>query len=146
LTAQLCEDDKAMDVKSLVVPNCLNEQRARVMLGSAFADPGAGDTAVRTVVVGTAEQAKQLGFAGSPAVLLAGADPSPPAERSKGLACRMYTQPGGGPQGELQTGAVVVVIRRAAAEPEAARAAALCQDRWCGAAERAAIDSAAGRS
>ncbi len=61
-----------MDVKSLVVPNCPNEQRARVMLGSAFADPGAGDTAVRTVVVGTAGQAKQLGFAGSPAVLLAG--------------------------------------------------------------------------
>ncbi len=135
-----------MDVKLLVVPNCPNEHRARVMLDSAFADPGAGATAVRTVVVGTAEQAKQLGFAGSPAVLLAGADPFSSAERSKGLACRMYTQPGGGPQGELETGAVVVVIRRAAAEPEAARAAAPCQDRWCGAAERAAIDSAAGRS
>ncbi len=138
-------DDEAMDVKLLVGSNCSNEQRFRVVLRRAFAGAGAGDTAVRTVVVGAAEQAKRLGFAGSPATLLDGADPFSSAERSTGLACRMYTQPGGGPQGVLETGALVVVIRRAAAEPDAG-AAALCQDRRCGAAEqRAAIDSAAGR-
>ncbi len=134
-----------MDVKLLVVSNCSNEQPVGEMLRRALAGAGAGHTAVRTVVVGTAEQATRLGFAGSPAVLLDGADPFSSAERSKGLPSRMYTQPGGGPQGVLETGALVVVIGRAAAEPEAARAAALFQDRWCGAAERAAIDSAAGR-
>jgi hypothetical protein len=144
--AQGSGDDEAMDVKLLVGSNCPNEQPAGEMLRRAFADAGAGDTAVHTVVVGAAEHAKQLGFAGSPAVLLDGADPVSSAEHSTGLACRMYTQPGGGPQGVMETGALVVVIRRAAAEPEAARAATLCQDRRCGAAEqRAAIDSAAGR-
>ncbi len=142
--AQGSRDDEAMDVKLLVGSNCPNEQPAGEMLRRAFADAGAGDTAVHTVVVGAVEHAKQLGFAGSPATLLDGADPFSSAERSTGLACRMYTQPGGGPQGVLETAALVVVIRRAAAKPDPG-AAVPCQDRRRGAAEHTAIDSAAGR-
>jgi len=142
LTAQLGEDDKTMDVQLLVVPNCPNEQRAREMLRHALTDAGAGDTPIRTVVVSTAERAEQLGFAGSPTILLDGADPFPSAEHCTGLSCRMCAHRSG-PQGVPEVTALIAAIRRAAAEPDAG-AAALCQDRRRSAAEQTAIDSAAG--
>ncbi|MEP7021897.1 MAG: hypothetical protein ABI808_14725, partial [Pseudonocardiales bacterium] len=50
-------DDVLMDVQLLVVPNCSNEQEARVVLRRALADAGVGDLPIRTFVVSTAEQA-----------------------------------------------------------------------------------------
>jgi len=44
------------------------------------------------------EEAERLGFAGSPTVVVDGADPFPTGDEPTGLACRMYATPDG-PQG-----------------------------------------------
>jgi hypothetical protein len=112
-----------VDVQLLVVPDCPNEPETRELLRRALGETGTGDSPIRIVVVSTAEQARELGFAGSPTILLDGADPFPPAEHATGLACRMYAQPGG-PQGAPELAALVAAIRgHKAAEPNAAEAA-----------------------
>jgi len=115
VTAQLSGDDEAMDVQLLVILDCPNEQRAREMLRRALADAGAGDIPIQTVVVDTAEQAEQLGFPGSPTILLDRVDAFPSVQQSPGLACRMYSQPGGS-HGVPEMVALVAAIRRHAAE------------------------------
>ncbi len=48
--------------------------------------------------VRTQEEAEQLGFHGSPAILIDGRDPFERADAPVGLACRLYDTPDG-PQG-----------------------------------------------
>ncbi len=134
-----------MDVQLLVVPDCSNEHRARDLLHRALIEAGAGDSPIRTVVVSTAEQAQELGFAGSPTILLNGADPFPKPDLPSALACRMYPQPGG-PRGVPDIGALVAAIRRRAAGHSSTEAGCPpVSDRPTSAAVQAATDIAAGR-
>lgn len=48
--------------------------------------------------VDTPEEAAQVGFAGSPTVLIDGGDPFVTGDQPSGLACRVYATPSG-PQG-----------------------------------------------
>ena len=50
---------------------------------------------VETVAVETDEQAHQLGFTGSPTVLLGGRDPFATPSAPAALACRVYATPAG---------------------------------------------------
>lgn len=45
--------------------------------------------------VATPQQAARLGFAGSPTVLINGADPFATGDESTGLSCRVYNTPDG---------------------------------------------------
>lgn len=74
----------------MVVPGCPNEGRAAVVLGQALADVGLADVPVRTVVVVSQRQAEQLGFVGSPTILVNGVDPFGTEGQAPGLACRVY--------------------------------------------------------
>lgn len=144
MTARRCWDDGAMDVQLLVIPNCPNEQQAREQLRRPL-EVGAGDTPIGTVTVTTAAQAEQLTFAGSPTIMLDRVDPFPLPQRCPGLACRMYTQPGG-PEGVPEMAALVAAIRRSAVKgssPEADCRPGL--DRRSSAVVQSAIDVAAGR-
>lgn len=141
---RFARDDVLMDVQLLVVPNCSNEQEARVVLRRALADARVGDLPIRTLVVSTAEQAQDLSFTGSPTVLLDGADPFPTPDLPRALACRMYPQPGGGPRGVPEVQALVAAIRRAA-EHSSTEADPPELDSRASAAAQAAIDIAAGR-
>lgn len=53
---------------------------------------------LRHARVETPEEAERLGFAGSPTVLVDGADPFATGDEPTGLACRVYATPEG-PQG-----------------------------------------------
>lgn len=134
-----------MDVQLLVVPDCSNEQEARDQLHRALAEAGVGDAPIHTVVVSTAEQAKDLGFAGSPTVLLMGADPFPTPDLPSALACRMYPQPGGGLRGVPDMGPLVAAIREAAGHSSTEADCPPVLDRPGSAEAQAAIDIAAGR-
>jgi len=55
-----------VDIELLVVPNCPNESRALLALGSAFERVGLGAQPVRVTVVTNQDQAEDRGFVGSP--------------------------------------------------------------------------------
>ncbi|MGW0335474.1 DsbA family protein [Streptomyces sp. NPDC003011] len=79
-----------MDIELLVVPDCPNESPARDLLTRALADVGLPDQDVLIRVVDNQRQAAELGFVGSPTVLINGADPFAEPGREAGLACRVY--------------------------------------------------------
>ena len=65
---------------------CPSTERALSDLREALAD-----AEVRTREVKTDEQAAELGFAGSPTILIDGVDPVPPeSDEPARLACRVY--------------------------------------------------------
>ena len=56
----------------------------------ALAAVGRSDTGVRLRLNGTAEEAQELGFVGSPTVLVDGTDPFATTDSAAGLSCRLY--------------------------------------------------------
>jgi hypothetical protein len=56
---------------------------------------GRADVGIDHQLVETPEQAEQLGFAGSPTILIDGVDPFAEPEQPIGLGCRVYRTPDG---------------------------------------------------
>jgi hypothetical protein len=79
-----------MDVRLLVVDDCPNEAPAAAALRQALDDVGLTDTEFTTQVVASPAQAAQLGFLGSPTVLIDGRDPFADQTGTPGLSCRLY--------------------------------------------------------
>jgi hypothetical protein len=84
-----------VDVELLVVPDCPNESGALSVLRLAFAAVGLTAQAVRTTVIASHEQAQELGFVGSPTILINGVDPFGVPGQSPAMACRVYATPAG---------------------------------------------------
>lgn len=68
---------------------CPNWEVADARLHEALLTTGA-DAEVAYELVNTQEEAERLRFAGSPTILLDGADPFPAETQSFGLTCRVY--------------------------------------------------------
>ena len=79
-----------MDIQLLFIEDCPNLELAEDRLRGALAELGIDDAAVSSTMVGTPEEAKRLGFGGSPTVLIDGRDAVPGAPAAAGLACRVY--------------------------------------------------------
>ncbi|MCX4657503.1 hypothetical protein AB0N79_40000 [Streptomyces microflavus] len=105
-----------MEIELLVVPDCPNEAPARDLLVRALADVGLADTDVCVRVVDSQQKAAELGFTGSPTVLVNGRDPFSVAGRDAALACRVYRGPDGALSGLPDEGELRRALKRAAAE------------------------------
>jgi hypothetical protein len=84
-----------VDVQLLVVADCPNESGARSVLRLAFAAVGLTAQVVRRTVIASHEQAQELGFVGSPTILINGVDPFGVPGQSPAMACRVYATPAG---------------------------------------------------
>lgn len=74
---------------------CPSWQVADDRLREALAAAGHADVTVERVLVATPEQAEELGFCGSPTVLLDGVDPFAVPGAAVGFSCRLYRTPSG---------------------------------------------------
>lgn len=97
----------------LYIDGCPHHDVARARLAEALARTGV-EAAIGARLVRTEAEAVDLGFAGSPTILIDGRDPFP--ARSAGLACRLYVTDEG-PDGAPTVDALVEVIRDRAAAP-----------------------------
>jgi hypothetical protein len=79
-----------MHVEVLVIPDCPHAQTTTAVVRRALDELGLTGTPVTTTVVTSHAQAEQLGFVGSPTVLIDGHDPFADPSLSPGLACRLY--------------------------------------------------------
>ena len=82
-------------VQLLHVAECPHLAVADLRLRVALNATGHDDTAIEWVVVTTLEQAYELGFRGSPTVLINGHDPFATPELHVALACRFYSSDSG---------------------------------------------------
>lgn len=80
----------SVDVEVRYVEGCPNLTVTRQRLALALAAVGRSDTDVRLRLIGTAEEAQELGFVGSPTVLVDGTDPFATTDSAAGLSCRLY--------------------------------------------------------
>ncbi len=103
-----------MRVELVVVPGCPHEGVAAAALRSALADTGLSDVPVHTRVVRTDREAADVGFTGSPTILLDGVDPFAHPGARPGLACRLYPT-ATGPAGVPDAGQLRMALTRAAA-------------------------------
>ena len=69
---------------------CPNLTLTRQRLARALAAVGRFDTGVRLRLIGTVEEAQELGFVGSPTVLVDGSDPVATTDSAAGLSSRLY--------------------------------------------------------
>jgi hypothetical protein len=79
-----------VDVQLLVVDDCPNERPAAALLRRALDDVGLSAVGFSTRVIATQQEAEQLGFVGSPTILIDGRDPFAEPGRAAALACRVY--------------------------------------------------------
>ena len=84
-----------MEVTLLYFDGCPSWQLADERLLKALALTGHPDQPVTRRQVTTPEQAEQLGFRGSPTVLVDGRDPVAEPGAPTGRACRMFRTPDG---------------------------------------------------
>lgn len=83
-----------MDVEVLVVADCPNEGGAVALVRRALDDVGLTRIPIRTRVVSSEHDARELGFVGSPTVRINGTDPFEIRGMATGLACRVYVEHG----------------------------------------------------
>jgi hypothetical protein len=79
-----------MDVELQIIPGCPHTAGALELFRRALDDVGLRDVPVRVTVVADAEQAGQLGFAGSPTFLAGGRDLFPDDAGAPAWSCRLY--------------------------------------------------------
>lgn len=84
-----------MDIDLLHIDACPSWVETRRRLEAALRATGFGDTTIRLRVVTTGEEAARLRFAGSPTILIDGADLFPGGEPASDIACRVYATPTG---------------------------------------------------
>ena len=81
----------AAHIRFLWWQGCPSWERALASLREKMAAQGLDPEMVEVVEVGDEQQAENLGFPGSPTILVAGEDIQPPdPERPIGLTCRVY--------------------------------------------------------
>lgn len=78
-----------MDVVLQYFPDCPNWRIAAERLGEAVRSVGWDGHSVRYQVVSSPEEAEEVGFAGSPTILIDGRDPFGD-EVAVGFSCRVY--------------------------------------------------------
>lgn len=78
-----------VDVELLWWDGCPSTERALMELREALAELGLAGTEVRMREIATDQQAEAAGFAGSPTILVDGADVAPAGDEI-GLSCRVY--------------------------------------------------------
>jgi hypothetical protein len=78
-----------VDVELLWWAGCPSTERALAAVRQALAELGLGDTSVRMTEITTHEDAETAAFAGSPTILIDGADVVT-AHDEIGLSCRIY--------------------------------------------------------
>lgn len=101
-----------MDVELLFFDGCPNWRTADQRLREALRQAGHADVAVRHRRIETPEQAEAAGFAGSPTVLVDGADPFAEHAGPAGLSCRVYQTPQG-PAGSPTVAQLLDALRAA---------------------------------
>jgi protein-disulfide isomerase len=82
-----------VDIALLYFEGCPHAQAAETHLRAAVADIDTGDTGqvvVRKQLVDTVDEAKRVGFLGSPTILIDGRDPFAVPGATPGLSCRVY--------------------------------------------------------
>ncbi|MDV6979866.1 thioredoxin family protein [Mycobacterium intracellulare] len=80
-----------MDVEVRFVEGCPNLAVVRQRLDLALHAVGRGDVDIRLRVVRTDTEAAELGFTGSPTILIDGSDPFVHSHTMAGLSCRLYS-------------------------------------------------------
>jgi hypothetical protein len=109
------------DIEVLWWEGCPSTDRALADLRAALDELGLSSAGVRTLEVKTDEDARRLGFIGSPTVLIDGADPvAPTAEDVSGLACRVYRRRDGAISPTPDPDDLREALRRAAEREEVA--------------------------
>ncbi|WP_089015863.1 hypothetical protein [Micromonospora inositola] len=84
-----------MEVQLLVVEDCPNEAPAAVVLRRALDEVGLSTVRFTIRVVTGQTEAEQLGFLGSPSVLIDGQDPFAEPHHRPAMACRLYRDDAG---------------------------------------------------
>ncbi|MEW2386088.1 hypothetical protein AB0873_28910 [Micromonospora sp. NPDC047707] len=79
-----------MKVELLVVEDCPNEGPAAAVVRRALDEVGLSTVRITVRLVTSQAEAEQLGFLGSPSVLVDGRDPFAEANRRPAMACRLY--------------------------------------------------------
>jgi len=74
---------------------CPNWQVAYERLAAALEETGYDDVVIDLAPVTSEEQAVEVGFAGSPTILVDDVDPFAEEMPRSGLSCRLYSTPGG---------------------------------------------------
>ena len=96
------------------VEGCPNLPVTRQRLALALDAVGRGDIDIRLRMVRTDAEAGELGFTGSPTILIDGSDPFPDRHAMVGLSCRLYRTaegPSGSPTIEQLTTALATADR-----------------------------------
>ena len=80
-----------MRIEFLHTPHCPNAAAARELLESVLRERGIPER-IEEVVVGTLDEAVQVGFLGSPSIRIDGVDVEPDSIEIRGpsLSCRLY--------------------------------------------------------
>jgi hypothetical protein len=79
-----------VDVEVLYIEGCPNLPVTRQRLATALDAVGRADVGIRLRVVRTDVEAAELGFTGSPTILIDGRDAFPDLHAVVGLSCRLY--------------------------------------------------------
>jgi hypothetical protein len=106
---------REVDVEVRFVEGCPNLPVTRQRLALALEAAGRPDNEIRLRVVRTDAQAEELGFPGSPTVLIDGRDPFLDRHAVVGLSCRLYRSAegtSGSPSVEQLTAALAQADRR----------------------------------
>lgn len=98
-----------MDVALLYFDGCPHWTVMAQRVDVALDQLGLENQVVRRVLVQTPEDAERLGFAGSPTILVDGADPFANGSERPGFACRVYRTPDG-PAGSPTVDQLVAVL------------------------------------
>ncbi|HZO77092.1 MAG TPA: hypothetical protein VFB39_03550 [Solirubrobacteraceae bacterium] len=78
------------DIELLWWAGCPSTEKALGELEAALQDAGISGHEVRMTEIQTEDQARERAFAGSPTILVDGADVAPPRDEPVGLNCRVY--------------------------------------------------------
>lgn len=84
-----------MKIEILHIDDCPNTAEAGDRLRTALDVTGHENARIAFVLIGSADEAAGLQFAGSPTILVDGTDLFPSAGRTQNLACRFYSTPTG---------------------------------------------------
>lgn len=79
----------------LHIDECANWAEAGRSLRAALDATGHGAVAITYTLLDSPDEAEQVPFAGSPTILIDGADLFPSGGRTRDLACRVYLTPDG---------------------------------------------------
>lgn len=79
-----------MKIEVVHIEDCPNWEEAGRRVRAALDSIGARDVVVDYRLIASSEDAATVWFAGSPTILIDGADAFPTADRTTDLACRVY--------------------------------------------------------